>query len=109
MLFRLRQMGGLSGFPKVKENPSDTFDTGHSSTSISVAQGFAKARDLRGGDEKVVAVIGDGALSGGMAFEALNNAAALKTNMVIVLNDNKMSIAPNVGGMSTYLGMLKIR
>ena len=103
----LRQMGGLSGFPKVKENPSDTFDTGHSSTSISVAQGFAKARDLRGGDEKVVAVIGDGALSGGMAFEALNNAAALKTNMVIVLNDNKMSIAPNVGGMSTYLGKIR--
>lgn len=103
----LRQMGGLSGFPKVKENPSDTFNTGHSSTSISVAQGFAKARDLRGGDEKVVAVIGDGALSGGMAFEALNNAAALKTNMVIVLNDNKMSIAPNVGGMSTYLGKIR--
>lgn len=103
----LRQMGGLSGFPKVRENPSDTFDTGHSSTSISVAQGFAKARDLQEGDEKVVAVIGDGALSGGMAFEALNNAAALKTNMVIVLNDNKMSIAPNVGGMSKYLGKIR--
>lgn len=103
----LRQMGGLSGFPKVRENKSDTFDTGHSSTSISVAQGFAKARDLRGTDEKVVAVIGDGALSGGMAFEALNNAAALKTNMVIVLNDNKMSIAPNVGGMSKYLGRIR--
>lgn len=103
----LRQMGGLSGFPKVKENPSDTFDTGHSSTSISVAQGFAKARDLQGTDEKVVAVIGDGALSGGMAFEALNNAAALKTNMVVVLNDNKMSIAPNVGGMSNYLGKIR--
>lgn len=103
----LRQMGGLSGFPKVKENPCDTFDTGHSSTSISVAQGFAKARDLRGTNEKVVAVIGDGALSGGMAFEALNNAAALKTNMVVVLNDNKMSIAPNVGGMSNYLGKIR--
>ena len=103
----LRQMGGMSGFPKVKENPSDTFDTGHSSTSISVAQGFAKARDLQGTDEKVVAVIGDGALSGGMAFEALNNAAALKTNMVVVLNDNKMSIAPNVGGMSNYLGKIR--
>lgn len=103
----LRQMGGISGFPKVKENTSDTFDTGHSSTSISVAQGLAKARDLRGTDEKVVAVIGDGALSGGMAFEALNNAAALKTNMVIVLNDNKMSIAPNVGGMSNYLGKIR--
>ena len=103
----LRQMGGLSGFPKVKENPSDTFDTGHSSTSISVAQGFAKARDLRGTSEKVVAVIGDGALSGGMAFEALNNAAALKTNMVVVLNDNKMSISPNVGGISNYLGKIR--
>lgn len=105
--YSLRQMGGLSGFPKIKENPSDTFDTGHSSTSISVAQGLAKARDLRGTEEKVVAVIGDGALSGGMAFEALNNAAALKTNMVVVLNDNKMSIAPNVGGMSNYLGKIR--
>lgn len=103
----LRQLGGLSGFPKIKENPCDSFDTGHSSTSISVAQGFAKARDLRGTSEKVVAVIGDGALSGGMAFEALNNAAALKTNMVVVLNDNKMSIAPNVGGMSNYLGKIR--
>lgn len=103
----LRQMGGVSGFPKVKENPCDTFDTGHSSTSISIAQGLAKARDLQGTDEKVVAVIGDGALSGGMAFEALNNAAALKTNMVVVLNDNKMSIAPNVGGMSKYLGKIR--
>lgn len=103
----LRQMGGISGFPKIKENPSDTFDTGHSSTSISVAQGFAKARDLRGTNEKVVAVIGDGALSGGMAFEALNNAEALKTNLVVVLNDNKMSIAPNVGGMSNYLGKIR--
>lgn len=105
--YSLRQMGGLSGFPKIKENPCDTFDTGHSSTSISVAQGFAKARDLRGTNERVVAVIGDGALSGGMAFEALNNAAALKTNMVVVLNDNKMSIAPNVGGMSGYLGKIR--
>lgn len=103
----LRHMGGLSGFPKVKENPADTFDTGHSSTSISVALGLAKARDLQGTDENVFAVIGDGALSGGMAFEALNNAAALKTNMVIVLNDNKMSIAPNVGGMSNYLGKIR--
>lgn len=103
----LRCMGGLSGFPKVKENPADTFDTGHSSTSISVALGLAKARDLQGTDENVFAVIGDGALSGGMAFEALNNAAALKSNMVIVLNDNKMSIAPNVGGMSNYLGKIR--
>lgn len=103
----LRQMGGLSGFPKVKENPADTFDTGHSSTSISVALGMAKARDLKETDEKVFAVIGDGALSGGMAFEALNNAAALNSNMVIVLNDNKMSIAPNVGGVSNYLGKVR--
>ena len=104
----LRCMGGLSGFPKVKENPSDTFDTGHSSTSVSVAMGLAKARDLNGTDEKVFAVIGDGALTGGMAFEALNNAQTLKTNMVIVLNDNEMSIAPNVGGMSNYLGKIRV-
>ena len=103
----LRSMGGISGFPKVNENPADTFDTGHSSTSISVALGLAKARDLKGSNEKVFAVIGDGALSGGMAFEALNNAAALNSNMVIVLNDNKMSIAPNVGGMSNYLGKIR--
>ncbi len=103
----LRCMGGISGFPKVKENPSDTFDTGHSSTSISVALGLAKARDLRGSDEKVFAVIGDGALSGGMAYEALNNAAQLNSNMVVVLNDNKMSIAKNVGGMSNYLGKIR--
>lgn len=103
----LRQMGGISGFPKVKESPCDAFDTGHSSTSVSVALGLAKARDLRGGDEKVFAVIGDGALSGGMAYEALNNAANLHSNMVIVLNDNKMSIAPNVGGMSNYLGRIR--
>ncbi len=103
----LRSMGGISGFPKVKENPADTFDTGHSSTSISVALGLAKARDLQGSDEKVFAVIGDGALSGGMAFEALNNAAQMHSNMVIVLNDNKMSIARNVGGMSNYLGDIR--
>lgn len=103
----LRQLGGISGFPKVEEDPSDTFNTGHSSTSISVALGFAKARDLQGSHEKVVAVIGDGALSGGMAFEALNNAAQLNTNMMIVLNDNKMSIAPNVGGMSNYLSKIR--
>lgn len=103
----LRSMGGLSGFPKVRENPSDTFDTGHSSTSISVALGLAKARDLRGGEEKVFAVIGDGALSGGMAFEALNNAAELHSGLVIVLNDNKMSIAPGVGGMANYLAKIR--
>lgn len=103
----LRKIDGLSGFPKVSENPADTFNTGHSSTSLSVALGMAKARDLRGGDEKVVAVIGDGALSGGMAFEALNNAEPLKSNLIIVLNDNKMSISKNVGGMSNYLGKMR--
>lgn len=103
----LRQMGGISGFPKIEENPADSFNTGHSSTSISVALGMAKARDIKGTDEKIVAVIGDGALSGGMAFEALNNAEPLKTNLIIVLNDNKMSIAKNVGGMSSYLGKMR--
>lgn len=103
----LRKLDGISGFPKVEENPADTFNTGHSSTSLSVALGMAKARDIRGGDEKVVAVIGDGALSGGMAFEALNNAEPMKSNLIIVLNDNKMSIARNVGGMSNYLGRMR--
>ncbi len=103
----LRKLDGISGFPKVEENPADTFNTGHSSTSISVALGMAKARDIRGGDEKVVAVIGDGAMTGGMAFEALNNAEQLKSNIIIVLNDNKMSIAKNVGGMSHILGKMR--
>ncbi|MCR4605294.1 MAG: 1-deoxy-D-xylulose-5-phosphate synthase [Eubacterium sp.] len=106
-MWTLRQMGGLCGFPSIAEDASDTFGTGHSSTSISVALGLAKARDLKGTDEKVFAVIGDGALSGGMAYEAMNNAAALGTSMVIVLNDNKMSIAQNVGGMSNYLGKIR--
>lgn len=103
----LRCMGGISGFPKIKENPADTFNTGHSSTSISVALGLAKARDLQNTDEKVFAVIGDGALSGGMAFEALNNAAQMHSNIVVVLNDNKMSISRNVGGVSNYLGKIR--
>ena len=103
----LRRLDGLSGFPKVHENPADTFNTGHSSTSLSVALGLAKARDLRGSDEKVVAVIGDGALSGGMAFEALNNAEQMKSNLIMVLNDNKMSISKNVGGMARYLGKVR--
>ena len=100
----LRQYEGMSGFPKRKESDCDAFDTGHSSTSLSVAVGLVKARDLAKEQRKVVAVIGDGALSGGMAFEALNNAGRLKENMMIVLNDNNMSIAENVGGMSNYLG-----
>lgn len=103
----LRTFEGLSGFPKRKESSCDSFDTGHSSTSISAALGLVKARDLQGKDHKVVAVIGDGALSGGMAFEALNNAARLNTNLTIILNDNNMSISENVGGMANYLGKLR--
>jgi len=103
----LRQYGGMSGFPKRAESPCDVFDTGHSSTSISAAVGFAKARDIRDGVQKIFAVIGDGALSGGMAYEALNNAARLKSNLIIVLNDNQMSIAKNVGGMAGYLGNIR--
>lgn len=99
----LRKHGGMSGFPKRKESVCDCFDTGHSSTSLSAGLGYAHARDLSGEDYKVVSVIGDGALTGGMAFEALNNAAQLKSNFIIVLNDNNMSISENVGGLSSYL------
>lgn len=104
----LRTYGGISGFPKAKESPCDAFDTGHSSTSISAALGYARGRDLRGGDYTVVAVIGDGALTGGMAYEALNNAARMDTNFIIILNDNKMSISENVGGVSKYLNDIRI-
>lgn len=103
----LRQAGGMSGFPKRAESLCDSFDTGHSSTSISAGLGFVHARDLQGEDYRVISVIGDGALTGGMAYEALNNAAELKKNFVIVLNDNNMSISNNVGGMSAYLGNLR--
>ncbi len=103
----LRQHGGISGFPKRKESPYDCFDTGHSSTSISAGLGMAQARDIQGQDYKVVSVIGDGALTGGMAYEALNNAARIKKNFIIVLNDNNMSISENVGGMSRYLGGIR--
>ena len=103
----LRQFGGLSGFPKRKESPYDSFDTGHSSTSISAGLGIAQARDILGKDYKVAAIIGDGALTGGMAYEALNNAARMKKNFIIILNDNKMSISENVGGMSKYLNGLR--
>ena len=106
-MFTLRQFGGISGFPDVRESECDAFPTGHASTSVSAALGLAKARDLRGTGEKIFAVIGDGALSGGMAYEAMNNAVEAKTGLVIVLNDNKMSIAPNVGGMSNYLGQIR--
>ena len=103
----LRKYGGMSGFPKRKESECDCFDTGHSSTSISAGIGLVAARDLLGGDEHIISVIGDGALTGGMAYEALNNASRLKKNFIIVLNDNHMSIAENVGGMSEYLNGLR--
>lgn len=103
----LRKFGGMSGFPKRKESDCDAFDTGHSSTSISAGLGYVCARDVRGEDYSVVSVIGDGALTGGMAYEALNNAAQLKTNFIIVLNDNEMSISRNVGGISTYLSNIR--
>ena len=103
----LRQLDGMSGFPKRSESDCDAFDTGHSSTSISAGIGYARARDLMGEDYHVVSVIGDGALTGGPAFEALNNAAELHTNMIIVLNDNKMSISENVGGLSQHLASLR--
>ena len=99
----LRQFGGMSGFPKRAESDCDVFDTGHSSTSISVGLGLVKARDLKKENYTVVSVIGDGALTGGLAYEGLNNAAKLKTNYIIILNDNDMSISENVGGMSKYL------
>jgi len=104
----LRSYGGISGFPKNKESECDAFNTGHSSTSISVALGYAKGRDLLGERYTVAAVIGDGSLTGGMAYEALNNAARLESNLMIILNDNKMSISENVGGMSGYLSSLRI-
>ena len=103
----LRKYGGMSGFPKRKESDCDAFDTGHSSTSISAAMGLVNARDLRGEKHHVIAVIGDGALTGGMAYEALNNASHLKKNFIIVLNDNKMSISENLGGMSKYLNSIR--
>lgn len=103
----LREYGGMSGFPKRHESTADAFDTGHSSTSISAGLGLAVARDLCGDTNKVIAVIGDGALTGGMAFEAMNNAAKLDTNFIIVLNDNEMSISHNVGGMSQYLDSIR--
>ena len=104
----LRKTGGLSGFPKRKESDCDAFDTGHSSTSISAGLGLVQARDLKGENYQVVSVIGDGAVTGGMAYEALNNAAELKKNFIIILNDNEMSITRNVGGMSSYLDHIRM-
>lgn len=103
----LRKYGGMSGFPKRKESACDSFDTGHSSTSISAGLGYVGAREILGGDYSVISVIGDGSLTGGMAYEALNNASQLEKNFIIVLNDNFMSISENVGGMSKYLAKLR--
>jgi len=103
----LRQGGGVSGFAMRSESEYDAFGAGHASTSISAALGMATARDLAGRGETIVAVIGDGALTGGLAYEAINNAGLLKTNFIVILNDNEMSIAPNVGSIAAYLGMLR--
>jgi 1-deoxy-D-xylulose-5-phosphate synthase len=98
-----RKYGGLSGFPKISESPYDAFGVGHSSTSISAALGISVASELLGKSNKIVAVIGDGALSGGLAYEGLNNAGALKSDILVILNDNQISIDPNVGAMHNYL------
>lgn len=103
----LRKFGGMAGFPKRIESDCDCFNTGHSSTSISAGLGLVKARDLRGENHTIVSVIGDGSLTGGMAYEALNNASKLETNFIIVLNDNNMSISENVGGVSKYLNGIR--
>ncbi len=105
----LRKFGGLAGFPKQAESEYDSFDTGHSSTSISVALGMAIARDLENEKNHIVAVIGDGALTGGMALEALNHAGAMKTNLIVILNDNEMSISKNVGGISLFLSKARTK
>jgi len=104
----LRQKGGISGFPRMSESEYDRFDTGHSSTSISAALGMARARDLKKEDSYVISVVGDGALTGGLAYEAINDAGHSKTRMLIILNDNEMSIDRNVGGLSRYLSKLRI-
>ncbi len=106
---RLRQKEGLSGFPKTEESPHDIFNTGHASTSISAALGIAKARDMKGEDYHVVAVIGDGAMTGGMTYEAMNQAGQDKTPMIVVLNDNQMSIGPNVGALARRMGVLRTK
>lgn len=105
----IRSFNGISGFPKSSESDADCFNTGHSSTSISAALGMCRARDLKGDDYRVAAVIGDGALTGGMAFEALNDAGRSATNLTVILNDNGMSISKNVGGLSAYLGKIRSR
>ena len=104
----LRQEGGISGFPKIDESEYDAFGVGHAGTSISAALGYAIARDRRGEKYAVVAVIGDGALTAGMAFEALNNAGDVGTDLVVIINDNEMSISPNVGALSAHLTRLRM-
>src|SRR5256712_11446541 len=103
---RLRMIGGISGFPRRSESEYDTFGTAHSSTSVSAALGMAQAAKLKGEKHHVVAVIGDGAMSAGMAFEALNNAGVMDTDLLVILNDNDMSISPAVGAMNRYLARL---
>ncbi len=98
-----RRYGGLAGFPKISESPYDAFGTGHASTSISAAAGIAAARDLAGTNEKVIAVIGDGSMTGGMAFEAMNHLGDLKSDVLVILNDNQMAISPSTGGLKTHL------
>ena len=105
----IRKLDGLAGFPKTNESDCDCFNTGHSSTSISAALGMARARDLEGKNNSVIAVIGDGALTGGMALEALNDAGYSNTKMTVILNDNEMSISPNVGGLNKFLGKLRTK
>ena len=105
----LRQLDGIAGFPKTSESEYDCFDTGHSSTSISVAMGMARARDIRKEKNSVIAVIGDGALTGGMALEALNDAGCSNTNIIVILNDNEMSISKNVGGISQFLNRVRTK
>src|SRR5215469_8123059 len=103
----IRKGGGLSGFAMRSESPYDPFGAGHASTGVAAALGMATARDLLGGKERVVAVLGDGALTGGLAYEALNNAGDRRTQFMVILNDNEMSIAPNVGSISSYLSVLR--
>ena len=105
----LRKMGGIAGFPKTNESIYDNFNTGHSSTSISIALGMARARDIKGENNKIIALIGDGALTGGMALEALNDVGSSNTNMIVILNDNEMSISKNVGGISMMLSKLRTK
>ena len=105
----LRTLNGIAGFPKTDEDDADGFNTGHSSTSVSAAMGMAKARDIKGENNSIIAVIGDGALTGGMALEALNHVGSSRTNMIVILNDNEMSISKNIGGMSKFLSKLRAR